>query len=138
MEATTFFTEQDDALSSVFWCSHPKNIFINPPSGKYKGVSKPKLFWQKLVDHWEEGLVKQAIFLGFSLEQLAILQDCTHSPLYFSFCIPRRRIKFINLIDPQHKDRPTHSNYICYVDGLVDRRLNFRDCFAPLGEVVLN
>lgn len=137
VQANNYLTEEDDGLSEDLWFHEPSSVFINPPSGKYKGVGKTKLFWQKLIDHWEAGLIKQAMFLGFSVEALAQLQDCSKDPLDFSICIPRKRIKFINLENPEHKDRPTHSNFICYLQGTVDNRERFAECFTDLGKVVL-
>jgi hypothetical protein len=137
--AGRFITEEEDGLESD-WIEDEEDkisVFINPPSGKVNGEGKTKLFWKKLIEHYESGFLEQAIFLGFSVEQLAILQDCSYDPLDFSICIPRKRIKFVNLVSPEHKDRPTHSNFICYIDGTVDNRQKFKDCFSDLGKVVL-
>lgn len=138
VKAKEYLSEADNGLKYGYWFKSPKSVFINPPSGKLNSVGKTKLFWQKLINHQYVGLLEQAIFLGFSVEQLAILQDCTSDPLDFSICIPRKRIKFVNLVDPNHKDRPTHSNFICYIHGTTDNRLKFRECFTSLGKVVLN
>jgi ParB family chromosome partitioning protein len=136
VQARRFLTENEDGLKDGFWCLYPCKIFLNPPSGKINRVSKVKLFWQKLIDHYSEGLVKEAIFMGFSLEQLAILQDCTMHPFDFSVCIPRHRIKFVNLSDPSHLDCPTHGNFICHIcDGSYANLSRFRKVFSKIGVV---
>lgn len=136
VKAKKFLTQEQDGLSTK-WFDSPKSVFINPPSGKLLGVGKTKLFWQELIDYYEEGLLEQAIFLGFSVEQLAILQDCTYDPLDFSFCIPRKRIPFANLIDPSKGRSPTHSNFLCYIPGTIDNKHLFYKYFSPLGKVIL-
>lgn len=138
VKALRFFTEEQDGLVRD-WTENGKQIsvFLNPPSGKIGGEGKTKLFWERLVEYYELGLLKQAIFLGFSVEQLAILQDCRYDPLDFSICIPRKRISFINLEDAAQLSRPTHSNFICYIPGSVDNRHKFQECFSDLGKVVL-
>lgn len=134
--AKKYFSKDNSGLSVKFWSYKPVSVFINPPSGKLNGVRKPKLFWEKLIEHQERKLLKEGIFLGFSLEQLAILQDCYKNPLDFTVCFPRKRIKFINLLDPEQKDRPTHSNFICYIHGTRDNRDKFYKEFHDLGHII--
>ena len=139
IKAKRILTEEDNGLEYEWFEKEERgSVFLNPPSGKINGEGKTKLFWKKLVQNYEDGFLTQAIFLGFSLEQLSILQDCPYDPLDFSICIPRKRIKFVNLINPEHKDRPTHSNFICYLNGSVDNRQKFKECFSDLGKVILN
>lgn len=140
VKASRIITEEENGLETTWFDkSVPLNIFLNPPSGKVDGKGKTKLFWQKLVDYYELDLLNQAIFLGFSLEQLAILQDCSKSPLDFSICIPRKRIHFISLEGSKEKKQsPTHSNFICYIHTkYTDNRARFLECFSDLGKVCL-
>jgi hypothetical protein len=80
------------------------NVFLNPPGGKTEdhqpqltGVSKSfaAIWWAKLVAEWRCGRVKQAVFVGFTLELLVYVQGITSMhPLQFPCCIPSSRIKF--------------------------------------------
>lgn len=137
IRAKWFFTEEDDALSLQTWCDIPLNIFINPPGGKRGNKSLPSLFWAKLMDHWDKGLVSQAIFLGFSMEQLSVSQNYhLHAMTDFVVCVPRKRIQFI---DPNSNNRmrsPTHANVIVYVPGHVDRTELFEKEFSDLGRIM--
>lgn len=98
------------------------NVFVNPPGGHVRD------FWRKL--HNEPHI--QFIWIGFSLEQLALLADEAHHPFDYSWCIPRKRVKF-NRHDG-FSGSPTHSNYIvysgCYTDSFIRE-------FGILGKVVV-
>lgn len=63
-------------------------VFLNPPGGLVKE------FWQKLIQNYAEGIVSKAIWIGFSIEQLCILQDSDLYPLDFSTVIARKRVAF--------------------------------------------
>lgn len=65
-------------------------VFLNPPGGL---VSE---FWIKLLDERAAGRVTQAIWIGYSLEQLQTLQGLGCAPpLDFPICVPSRRIAFV-------------------------------------------
>lgn len=96
------------------------SVLCNPPGGLVRA------FWRKL--HSEP--VKQFVWIGFSLEQLALLADEKYYPLDFSWCIPRKRVKFIR--HDGYNGSPTHSNYIV---ANVDNIDKFVEEFSPLGRV---
>lgn len=60
--------------------------------------SSQKAWWKKLVREHEAGNVREAIFVGFSLEILQTSQvgarDSEKIPLDFPFCVPSRRIAY--------------------------------------------
>jgi len=108
-------------------------VFCNPPGGR--GVVTA--FWSKLCGAWQSGAVTQAIWIGYSLEQLQTLQRFTPSPLSGDFCLcfPHRRIAFDS--PGGGKRSPTHGNYIAYLPPRDDGRgvSRFYAFFATYGEL---
>lgn len=96
-------------------------VFCNPPGG-----SLVRGFWRKAMSE----PIEQMIWVGFSLEQLALLADERNHPMDFSICVPRKRIRFTR--DDDYGGSPTHSNYICGYK--VDHGF-FVENFADLGKV---
>lgn len=139
IQASVFYTAYHNGLIQNWF----NNVFINPPGGL---VAE---FWKKLIS---SSNVEQAIWVGYSLEQLQTLQVGLHesmTPLNFSFCVPRRRIPFVE--NPakrelrkkkmelegkafKEKGSPSHANYISY---LGDRQKVFKEVFSQFGKVVL-
>jgi ParB family chromosome partitioning protein len=105
VKAETFYTSDDDGLSKPWF----GRVFLNPPGGR--GVVKS--FWSKLVAHWMNREIEQAVWVGFSLEQLQMLQGCEMSPLDFQICVPRKRLKFRS--PGAESKSPTHGNFICWL-----------------------
>lgn len=120
VKAERFFTEQDNGLLQP-WRG---NVFVNPPGGL---VGE---FWRKLLA--ERGHFHQAIWVGYSLEQLQTLQciGAEVTPLDFPMCVPNRRIAFVENESkqvarfaklraagkkPNPKSSPSHANYITYI-----------------------
>jgi hypothetical protein len=104
-------------------------VFLNPPGGLVRE------FWRTLLAETSPGRgVREAIWIGYSLQQLQTLQTAdTFGPLEMAdaICVPRRRIAFIDATGKPSKS-PTHANYIAYIGP--DAQL-FRDVFRPFGEV---
>lgn len=98
------------------------DAIVNPPGGLVRD------FWRKAMSEQ----INQMIWIGFSLEQLALLADEPIHPLDFTTCIPRKRIRF-NRHDG-YSGSPSHSNYITYMGGNTEK---FRAYFADLGKVFL-
>lgn len=121
-------------------------IFLNPPGGKDgAGQALVPQFWNELVRAWTRGDVTEAIWVGYSLEQLQTLQNSSTTgmtPLDFPFCIPSRRIPFVE--NPERKARreaagkkksgPTHANYIVYLGDALGRE-RFYEVFESIGAV---
>lgn len=127
VKAATFYTAEDDGLVQPW----EGRVFLNPPGGKHaSGKSLANLFWARLVDHYRAGLVPQAIWVGYSLEQLQTLQKASaFSPLEYPMCVPERRIAFVG-----RGGSPSHGNYITYL-GLHTRR--FKEALFGIGAVRL-
>lgn len=131
VQAQYFFTKEIDGLSAL-WPSG--TVFLNPPGGRKMNKSIAGLFWGRLMQHLTDGKLTHAIFMGFSVEQLAITQGyADKSILDFPICVPRKRIKFDSPVE--EKDAPSHSNVIVYVPGVVDKTPHFVKTFSGLGKV---
>jgi hypothetical protein len=92
VKATRYFTVEDNGLVQ----SWQGRIFLNPPGGLVNE------FWGVLVDErmrfQRTGAgVSEAIWIGYSLEQLQTLQQAgaARTPLDFPMCITKKRIAFV-------------------------------------------
>lgn len=151
VKATRFFGEADNGLLHK-WSGR---VFVNPPPGGLVVEA-----WRKLLDEPYE----QAIWIGYSLEQLQTLQvgrALAPTPFDYPMCIPMRRIAFVEndakralrlaRIDEENALRveegqkpkrrneksvsPSHANYICYLGAVnVD---TFVRVFSQFGQVRL-
>lgn len=127
VKAELIYTAEDDGLKQRWF----GNVFLNPPSKDGATVRKNgetvKKFWEKLCQDYEENCcVEQAVWVGYSLEQLLSLQRCdlcVPYPLDYPFCIPRSRLKFTG-------SSPTHGNYLIYMGHRVNE---FMEQFASFG-----
>ena len=154
VKATRFYTEAENGLIQP-WAGR---VFLNPPGG----VKLVNGFWRILCEEWAAHRTTQAIWIGYSLEQLQTLQNA-HAPFHplgFSMCIPKQRIAFIEneakriarlaKIDAENvilRDKgeplkrrnerangPSHANYITYIGH---RTPEFRAAFESFGQVVI-
>lgn len=112
--AKKIFTEADNGLEQD-WGPY-RNIFVNPPGGLVKE------FWEKSVETFRNNNTIAIFWVGFSLNQLATLQDCTKNPLDYYTLILRNRLKFVRPADQScdalgemKKDAPSHNNYITLI-----------------------
>lgn len=122
VRAKRFFTERDDCFKHPWECD---SMLINPAGGFVKQA------WRYLVEEWLTGRTKQAVWVGFSVEQLNLLADeCLH-PEDFCFLRVRKRIPFL-LNDGTPSKRPSHANYIVGVG--TDPGL-FETAFEGLGKI---
>lgn len=121
----------------------PARVFLNPPGRVDGGRSLAPKFWAKLCEEYASGRVHSAVFIVFSLEQLATIQE-PYALMQCPIAIPRRRIAYDH---PAPDGRsvvsggsPTHGSAIVYLppldDGEAARGLaRFRAEFEPLGQV---
>ncbi len=133
IQAKKYFTRENNALEQT-WANQPVSVFLNPPGAKLGNKSITALFWQKLMDLRAKGLLSEAIFMGFSLEHLAVTQGCTYSVGHFPIIIPAKRIRFVS---PQGTfNSPTHSNVIAYIPGIENNTQAFKAVFGDLGIIM--
>lgn len=147
VRAARFFTIEDNGLNQ-FW---PGRVFLNPPGGRNaEGKSLVTLFWKKLLHECVMCRTDEAIWIGYSLEQLQTLQSPTHkSPLDFAMCVPMKRIAFVENAakkatriekllatgkTPNDKSQPSHANYVTYLGRHTSR---FAEVFSKFGQVRL-
>lgn len=125
IKAAMYFNAFDDGLKRR-WPSG--TVLLNPPT------RKTQKFWKKLMEHRDCLNLSDAIYIAYSIEQLATIQEPI--PLaHFPMVIPRRRIDFLKP-DGTPGGRASHANAIVYVPGYVDRTQEFFDVFGDLGEIV--
>lgn len=130
IKAKTFITEEQDGLTTP-WVHG--SVFLNPAGGKINNKSMSALFWAKLMEHKESGLLTEAIYIGFSIEQLSVTQKYHKlSMLDFPICVPSERIRFDS--PDGEKNAPSHANCIVYVSGIVDHTDKFIEVFSRLGK----
>lgn len=126
--AAQFFTKSDDAFSKAW--PDVDYVFVNPP-GPVKGdkstAKNVRKAWDKVL---ETAFTSDTIWVGFSLEQLATLQDSAESPLDYTTVILRNRVKFMGA-----GTSPTHSNYITLVSLSEELRDTFIRVFSRIGQV---
>lgn len=99
-------------------------VWLNPAGADEEAGtdSLVRPFWERLVAHWRDARISGAVWLGYSLEQLAMLQGCAAHPLMFFTLVPCERFRFlearrgappIERLGPDGKPSgPTHGNFI--------------------------
>lgn len=150
VRAVQFFTEHDNGLSRPWF----RRVFLNPPGGFVNE------FWKHLVSDWMARHVSEAIWIGYSLEQLQTLQQsgAYMHPMDYAICVPSKRIAFVENeakrvariakltayndvamelgTKPRRvsekADSPSHGNYITYLGPNVD---GFARIFEQFGKV---
>lgn len=87
VKAAYYFSADDDGLSRRWW----SRVFLNPPGGL---VAE---FWRRLIEEHYLANVQQAVWIGYSLEQLQTLQcvKAFKTPMDFPICITSKRIAFV-------------------------------------------
>lgn len=130
VRAKVYLNKENDGLRSE-WRSDGY-AFVNPP-GPVKGDSTTRgivnRFWDKTQTEFMLHRDLHIIWMGFSLEQLATLQSsCMHSPLSYTTCILRNRVKFVGA-----GTSPTHSNYITLLSRSETLNKRFVEVFSSLG-----
>lgn len=154
VRASSFYTVEDNGFMRPW---RANRVFLNPPGGLCgpDGLAVPKrragsrssavAWWEKLMSEWQADRVKEAVFIGFSLELLQTAQATLISPLHFPICYPAKRIAFYTQVGEVLKPgtRPTHANFICYIpraqttaklDAAHER---FKRLFGVFGHVVV-
>lgn len=122
------FTERGEDGLQLPWFG---NVILNPP-GEEKGKPRQnyvRKFWERLLSQPD---VKQACYVGFSMEQLGILADASAHPSDFSICFLRNRIPFDRHDRPRGKGSPSHANFVTGIG--VDHDAFVRE-FSSLGKV---
>ena len=144
VRASQFYDKARDGLL-LRWVGA---VFLNPPGGAVRG------FWRHLLREWQCGNVSQAVWVGYSLEQIQTLQSDGPGPTTAAsaLCYCDHRIRFECseedrcrmqvALDAKNalagrpltswKNSPTHGNYFAYFGGDVE---GFKTAFGRFGEV---
>jgi hypothetical protein len=140
VKADRFFTADDDGLKQPWF----GRVFLNPPGGLVNE------FWLKLLSELANQRVTDAVWIGYSLEQLQTLQQsgADLQPLDFPTCFTNRRIAFVEneAMKIRRKEKcerlgkkfnpkssPSHSNYVSYLGPDSNA---FIGCFSQFGQVI--
>jgi hypothetical protein len=140
VQARRILTKEDDSLTNFhLWGTSPITAWLNPPGSAKTNVSPTRsmsaAYWWRLMQLREKGLLKHAIFLGFSLSICKTTQGLNvPSVNKFPVCFLRDRIKFIDPRDA-NKKAPTNDNIMVYVPGTTDRTDKFCEVFEEMGEI---
>ncbi len=112
--AKQFFDRQADGLVQP-WTG---NVWLNPP-GADEQAGTPSLvrpFWERLTWHWRLGSIEGAIYHGYSLEQLQMLQSSPWpSPANCIVLIYSKRLQHLRRPQgggpPEKGESPTHGSF---------------------------
>lgn len=132
VKAETYYNQELNGLDNE-WHG---NVFLNPPGGRVGRKSGAAVWWDKLIEEYTSGRVRQAIFLGFSIEIMATSQDSKMWVGQFPFCIPRNRIEFVNE-QFEKGTSPTHSNVVVYLPARIENVERFETNFSQFGKVAI-
>lgn len=145
VQASRIFTKADSGLDQIWKAD---SVFLNPPGGCLRkneasqwvstrtGESAAAVWWSYLSHQHELGQIKQAFFVGFTLEVLRSAQKACeyyHRAVpvqnYFR-CYPRNRIAFSG-------ESPTHANVLVWLPPKggfpLEQSLHFSACFSQFG-----
>jgi hypothetical protein len=146
VRAAFYFDKERSGLDArAMWNGR---VFLNPPGGLVRD------FWRRLEAEVTFRRTTQAVWIGYSLEQIQTLQTDGRGPasLASAICYPRARMKFdVSELErarlqavldaklaaegkPSRRwtNSPTHANFIAYIGPSPDR---FADLFGAFGEV---
>lgn len=147
VKAARYFSEPQNGFTKT-WRSPA--VFLNPPGGrcdsqgrqcvlirgegwhvtetgeKAKGIrSSATAWWHKLCDEYHAGNVKQAVFIGFTVELMQKTQEPRKDkspdllPMAWAdaICFPKKRIRFMvaDGLNVAEESSPTHANVIAYL-----------------------
>lgn len=109
-------------------------IFLNPPGKSPTNPLGVAPWWKKLVEACATNNMRAGIYIGFSLEQLQVLQNQTpYCPLSYVTCIPSKRIAYVS--PDGSKKSPTHGSFITLVTARRWEEEYFARDFAEVGYV---
>lgn len=123
VRARRFYTKEDNALTKIW---RARCLFINPPGttddDRIQG-SVPRLFWERALGFYEQGLIECFFWVGFNMSQLQVLQGGALHPLCFVTNFPGARLDYyekpwIEVPDPRGRLNRNHTNG-CEGDGLI-------------------
>lgn len=117
------------------------NAWINAPGGRSNGKSNQKRAWRRLMEQYDCGNVKSAIFLSFNLDLMQTVQVKQEGklPMEFPFCLPKTRIAYLKP-DLSQSMNPTHASAIFFIspkDKREEATVKFKSIFSSIGHCVI-
>ncbi len=93
VKADVFYDLNDDGLK-MRWNG---TVIVNAPGADEEAGTKSlvRAFWDRLVEHWRGGHIDGAVWVGYSVQQIGMLQGGPSHPLQFSTLFPCERFKFL-------------------------------------------
>lgn len=150
VKASRFYDRRQNGLKQP-WSGR---VLLNPPGtddadraavGAFDRRSVPRQCWERAIEDYRYGRIDCLMYIGFSLEQLTLLQGSMMHPLQFVSLIPCERQPFLAKCPrngpPIEGGSPTHGNFITLLPGMRsrtearDRLLRFREVSSNLAMV---
>lgn len=126
IQATRYFTTQENGLAQVW----KGKVFVNPPYGKTNGKSNQEVWSKKLIKHYENGEIEEAILLVNSTHGYKWYESLwTKYPV----CLVRERIRFVKP-DGTVGGQAKRGQTFVYFGSNVK---NFNRVFSSVGRVIL-
>ena len=112
VRATRYFDRRANGLKQA-WAGL---VWLNPPGADEDAGtdSLVRPFWERLVEQWRGGAIEGAVYHGYSLEQLSMLQSSPMSPLRCITLVYARRLRHLRATrggPPVPGDSPTHASF---------------------------
>ncbi len=115
-------------LNAGVYSPWPANVtvWLDPPRESLNGTPKDCMFWDRLMKHRTEGLLKQAIYL----KRGGLVSPAVEQPPQFLSCYCTHKVHRYNI--------PTYRAefQLVYVPGLVDNSTGFVKAFQDFGDLV--
>lgn len=144
VRARQFYDRERDGLKQPWF----GNVWLNPPGADEDAgtANLVRPFWERLLQFWKSGAVSGALYHGYSLEQLQMLQSSVWSPIKCVTLIYSKRLKHLRRPEsggsPEPGTNPTHANFTSLLPNIrfasiarqqVER---FVDKGSKLGQIV--
>lgn len=120
VRAGRFFDSRADGLRQR-WAG---NVWLNPPGAdETAGTdSLVRPFWERLIEHWRACALDGAVYYGYSLEQLQMLQSSPWSPARCVVIVFGARQRHLRRGPrngpPVPGDAPTHANFAALLPNM--------------------
>jgi len=139
VKATNYYTVAEDGLYQP-WHG---NVFCNPPGGRnhcalpefQKFRSKTAAWWHKATLEYSKPTTHAVFFIGFNPNVLFTTLDCPYPMANSTFCLLRKRVRFIDQKTWMPAPDPAHHTVVALLetDGAMTRR--FIELMKPHGKI---
>jgi hypothetical protein len=109
VNAETHYSQDDDGMA-LEWFGR---VFLNPPGGRRKPGARG--WYQRLVGHYQDGLIEQAVYVAFSLDALQWSQHTPRALTSFGCVVLADRLKFLDPDSLEPQKSPWKPNAIAWL-----------------------